>query len=223
MTKVAVVLSGCGFLDGAEIHESVCVLLNLSRRGARVSCFAPDAPQAHVVDHAKGHVAENESRNTMAEAARITRGDIKPLCSLHAEDFDALVMPGGFGVAKNLCDFAFNGAGMHVEPEVERIITGFRSAEKPIGLCCIAPILAAKLIPGATLTLGAPSEATHAAEHLGATHVEAPVTEIVIDEANRLVTTPAYMYGDAPIHEVETGIAALVEKTLELASAPVAG
>lgn len=223
MTKVAVVLSGCGFLDGAEIHESVCALLNLSRHGAEVSCFAPDEPQAHVVDHSKAHAADGESRNAMAEAARISRGDIHPLCSLHASDFDALVMPGGFGVAKNLCDFAFSGAGMNVEPQIERVIGEFHSAGKPMGLCCIAPILAAKLIPGAALTLGAPSEASHAAESMGAKHIERPVHEIVVDDSNRLVTTPAYMYGDAAICDVEAGIAKLVEKTLELAAAPVAG
>jgi len=223
MTKVAVVLSGCGFLDGAEVHESVCALLNLSRRGAEVECFAPDAPQAHVVDHAKGQPVEGESRNVLAEAARITRGNVKPLSALHPEEFDALVMPGGFGVAKNLCDFAFSGAGMNVDPDIERVITGFRKSEKPLGLCCISPILGAKLIPGATLTLGETSEASHAAERMGATHQECPVDQIVVDKAHSLVTTPAYMYGDAPIHEVEAGIAKLVDKTLDLVGAAVSG
>ncbi len=223
MAKVAVVLSGCGFLDGAEISEAVCVLLNLSRHGADVSCFAPDGPQAHVVDHGKGKPADGESRNCMAEAARITRGEVSCLSALHPGEFDALVMPGGFGVAKNLCDFAFSGAGMNVEPLIEKAITGFHKVGKPIGLCCIAPILGAKVIPGATLTLGEASEASHAAESMGATHVETPVDEIVVDEGNRLVTTPAYMYGEAPVHKVEAGIAKLVDRTLEMAAASVAG
>lgn len=215
MPNIAVVLSGCGFLDGAEIHESVCVLLNLSRHGAQVSAFAPDAPQAHVVCHLKSHPAHAESRNCLVEAARLTRGSIKPLHALHPEQFDALVLPGGFGVAKNLCDFAFTGANMNVDPDIERVLRGFRDAGKPIGLCCIAPILAARLFPGALLTLGTASEASHAAEHMGARHQESAVDEIVFDDANNLITVPAYMFGDAPIHLVEAGIAKLIDKVLE--------
>jgi len=220
--RVAVVLSGCGFLDGAEIHESVSALLNLSRRGAEISCFAPNEPQAHVVDHAKGEPSEGETRNVLAESARIARGQIAPLESIRVQDFDLLVFPGGFGVAKNLCDFAFKGAEMSVKPEVERVIRDFRVAEKPIAMCCIAPILAAATMPGVNLTLGETSDASNAAEALGAKHHERPVDDIVVDEAHRLVTAPAYMYGDAAIHKVEAGIAKMIEKALEMAAAPAA-
>jgi len=216
---VAVVLSGCGVNDGSEIHESVSLLLNLSRHGAAVKCFAPDRPQTDVIDHARGEPAQGESRNCMVEAARIARGDIQPLEKLRAADFDAVFFPGGFGAAKNLCDFATRGADMKVVPEVERVLRDFTDAGKPIGMCCIAPIIAARVIDGATITLGDPSDASRVAESFGATHEPRPVNEICVDETNRLVTAPAYMHGDAPIHRVDEGIGKMVEKTLELASA----
>ncbi len=219
MTRVALVLSGCGVNDGSEIHESVSVLLNLSRRGAEAQCFAPDQPQMHVINHVSGEPAGGETRNCMVEAARIARGNIKPLEELRAGDYDAVVFPGGFGAAKNLCDFAEKGAELTVLPEVERVIHDFKNAGKPIGMCCIAPIIAAKVLDRPTLTLGGASDASRAAESLGATHEERPVDEIVVDEKNKLVTAPAYMHGDAPVHEVDEGIGKMIEKTLELAGA----
>jgi enhancing lycopene biosynthesis protein 2 len=225
MTRVAVVLSGCGVFDGSEIHEAVSVLIHLSRHGASVQCFAPDIAQAHVVNHLEGQPAEGESRNVLVESSRIARGDIKPLSELQAEDFNTVVFPGGFGAAKNLCSFAFDGAGCSVNGDVERVLKGFRAAEKPIGMCCIAPVIAAKVFgtnaggPGCSVTIGSDADTAKAIEAMGSSHVERPVTEAHTDEANRIVTAPAYMYGDAPVHEVYEGIGRMVERTLELAGA----
>jgi len=225
MTKVAVVLAGCGRADGSEIHESVSCLIHLARLGAGYRCFAPDGPQADVVNHLTGKPA-NESRNMLVEAARIARGEIEPLSALRAEDFDAIVFPGGFGAAKNLCTFARDGENCTVIPDVERVIKAFHSAGKPIAMCCIAPVIGARVLgkagggPGLRVTIGDDAATSAAIGRMGATNTVRPVTEAAVDDAQRVVTTPAYMYGNATPWEVFEGIGRMIEQTLELAKAP---
>jgi enhancing lycopene biosynthesis protein 2 len=219
MARVAVVLSGCGVFDGSEIHEAVSVLIHLSRHGAKVQCFAPDIERA-AVNHLT-HKLEAHARNVLAESARIARGKIKPLAQLKAEEFDAVFFPGGFGAAKNLCNFAEKGAGCTVEAEVERVVKAFHAAGKPVGMCCIAPVIAARVLgtahkgPGVSVTIGDDTETAAAIAQMGAKNVVRPVTEAYVDEANQVVTAPAYMYGDAPVHEVYEGIGAMVDSVLE--------
>ncbi|XP_068541647.1 glutamine amidotransferase-like class 1 domain-containing protein 3, mitochondrial [Anas acuta] len=152
--RVAVVLSGCGVYDGTEIHEASAILVHLSRGGAEVQMYAPDVPQMHVVDHSKGQPAEAESRNVLVESARIARGKITSLAKLTTADHDAVIFPGGFGAAKNLSTFAVDGKDCKVNREVERVLKDFHKAGKPIGLCCISPVLAAKVLSGAEVTVG---------------------------------------------------------------------
>jgi len=214
MTTVAVVLSGCGFKDGSEIHESVSVLIHLSRAGVSYRCFAPDKPQAAATNHATGK-PEAAPRNCMVEAARIARGEISPLSSLDVEAFDALVFPGGFGAASNLCTFATNGAECAVDPDVARVIRGFHGAGKPIGLVCIAPVLAARVLgtrsggPGCTVTIGSDPATASAIIAMGSTSSPRTVTEAVVDKANLIVSTPAYMCEAKP-HQVFDGVGAMV-------------
>jgi enhancing lycopene biosynthesis protein 2 len=221
MLPIAVVLSGCGRGDGSEIHESVSCLIHLSRHGAPYRCFAPDKPQSDVVNHATGQPA-TETRNVMVESARISRGEITPLHSLDPSKFAAAIFPGGFGAAKNLSTFARDGHNCSVDPDVQRTIKGFRSLNKPIGLCCIAPVLAAKVLgtssggTGCRVTIGSDEKTSDAINAMGATHVPKTATEAVIDETNRIVTTPAYMC-DATVHEVYTGIGKMVDAVLALA------
>ena len=144
--RVGVVLSGCGFLDGAEIQEATLTLLFLDRRGAKVTAMAPNVAQMHVVDHAKGQPASGEKRNVLAEAARITRGAIADVKTVKASDLDALILPGGYGAAKNLCTFATEGVKLQVNPDVERLVRDMASAGKPIGFICISPVIAAKVL-----------------------------------------------------------------------------
>ena len=220
MTKVAVVLSGCGVYDGSEIHESVGVLVHLSRHGAAYECFAPDISQSQVVDHLKGSPVPNASRNVLHESARIARGRIRPLAELHARDFDAVFFPGGFGAAKNLCDFATKGPACTVEKETERVIKEFHGAGKPIGMCCIAPAIAARVLgtkaggPGCSVTIGDDAGTAKAIADMGSRNIAKRVDEAFVDEKNNLITAPAYMYGSAAVHEVFDGIGAMVEQTL---------
>lgn len=220
--RVAVVLAGCGRADGSEIHESVSVLVHLSRAGASYRCFAPDAPQAEVVNHATGQPSPRESRNQMIEAARISRGEIAPLSALQAGEFDALVFPGGFGAAKNLCDFASKGADCRANPDVERAIKAFHAAGKPIALCCIAPVLAARVLgtaaggPGCAVTIGTDEATAAAIATMGARNVGKSVLEAHTDAANRIVTTPAYMC-DAKPHEVFDGIGEMIAGLMKMA------
>lgn len=214
--KVAVILSGCGVYDGAEIHESVITLLRLDQRGAEVQCFAPNVAQLHVVDHYRGEEM-NETRNVLVESARIARGQIKDVRELHVAGFDALILPGGFGVAKNLSDFATNGAGCTVQPDVLAACKAFVDAGKPIGLMCIAPALAAKIFgAGVVCTIGSDHDTAAAMTQMGAEHHECAVDEIVEDKARKLVTTPAYMLAQS-IAEAASGINKLVDRVLELA------
>jgi enhancing lycopene biosynthesis protein 2 len=213
--KVAVVLAGCGVYDGAEIHEAVLTLLALDRAGAEVLITAPDKDQAHVVNHLTGEVME-ETRNVLVESARIARGKITDLAQVHADQFDALVFPGGFGAAKNLCDFAFVGTDMAVDADVARLVAETREAGKPIGFICISPTIAAKLIPGVELTMGAACDATAAAEALGAKHTVTDVAGTVVDAEHKVVSTSAYMMGPW-VADVARGIDKLVDEVLALA------
>jgi len=216
--RVGVVLSGCGFLDGAEIQEATCTLLSLDRRGAKLVAMAPDVEQMHVVDHVKGAPAAGEKRRVLQEAARIVRGQITELSKVQAKDLDLLLFPGGFGVAKNLCTFATEGRNMRVLPEVERLAREMRAAGKPQGYICIAPVIAAKLFGGdkVKVTIGDDRDTAAAIESWGARHVDCKVEEIAVDDRLRIVTTPAYMLGPW-IAPVAAGIDKLVSAALEMA------
>lgn len=216
--RVGVVLSGCGFLDGAEIQEATCTLLSLDRRGAQIVALAPDVEQLHVVDHVKQAPVAGERRRVLGEAARIVRGQITELSQVRAQDLDALVLPGGYGAAKNLCTFAVEGRAMHVLPSVERLARELRSAGKPQGYICIAPVIAARLFgaEGVTVTIGNDPDTAAAITSWGARHVDRKVEEIAVDERLRIASTPAYMLGPS-IAPVAAGIDRLVSAVLEMA------
>jgi len=213
--KVAVILSGCGVYDGAEIHESVITLLRLDQRGAQVQCFAPNIAQMHVINHLTGEEMP-ESRNVLVESARIARGEVKDIREAKAEDFDALIVPGGFGAAKNLSNFAVEGANCSINPDVLTLAEAFADACKPVGLICISPALAAKIYgPGVVCTIGSDAGTAAAVEKMGGTHEECDVHDIVEDSQRKLVTTPAYMEAKS-ISEAAGGIYKLVDRVLEL-------
>ena len=220
MPRVGVVLSGCGVYDGAEIHESVLTLLALDRAGAEAVCLAPDVAQKHVVNHLTGQPEKGESRNVLVEAARIARGKVKDLAGFDPAGLDALVLPGGFGAAKNLCDFAFRGADCEVHPEVARVVRAVHEAGRPVGAICIAPVILARLLGGERpkLTIGSDPGTAAAIEKMGGAHVACGGGGAVVDAERRLVTTPAYML-DSPISEVAGGIDKLVAEVLAMAKA----
>jgi enhancing lycopene biosynthesis protein 2 len=215
MKRVGVVLSGCGVYDGSEIHEAVITLLALDRAGAAAVCMAPDVDQAHVVNHLTG-AETGETRNVLVESARIARGQVKDIRDVTARELDALIFPGGYGAAKNLSTFAFKGADCTVHGDVARLVKQMHQAGKPIGAICISPVAIARIFGGeiqVDLTIGSDPETAEAIERMGAKHVEAPVTEIVVDEANKVVSTPAYMDAKT-ISEAAEGIGKLVDAVL---------
>lgn len=215
--RVGVVLSGCGFRDGAEIHESVCTLLALDQAGAQVCCFAPNV-EFDVVDHLTGKPT-GERRNALHEAARIARGKIEDVSKARAEDLDALVMPGGYGAAKVLSDFAAKGPGCEVLPQVARLIEAMHRAGKPIGAICIAPAVVARVLgpKGVTLTIGHDAAGTGAAlEAMGARHQVCDTDRSVLDKANRVASTPAYMHTDG-IAKVWEGVKKAVDDVMRMA------
>ncbi|MCT4589003.1 MAG: isoprenoid biosynthesis glyoxalase ElbB [Carboxylicivirga sp.] len=213
--QTAVILSGCGVYDGAEIHESVLTLLAIARQGAEYTIFAPDVEQHHVINHLKGEPAE-EKRNVLVEAARIARGAIKPLSEYKANDFDALLLPGGFGAAKNLSTVAFDGAGCSVEAETERAVKETHTAGKPIGALCIAPAVIAKILGEVTVTIGQDEGTAQAIEAMGGNHETTNHGEVVVDEANKIATTPCYML-DANILQIAEGADNVVKAVLAMA------
>jgi enhancing lycopene biosynthesis protein 2 len=215
--KVAVILAGCGYLDGAEVHEATMSLLALSQAGAMVRCFAPNVPQMHVMNHITGDEMLGESRNVMIESARICRGQIEDLADFDADDFDALVIPGGFGVAKNLCDFAVKGGEMTIFPDVERVVMAMHGASKPVGALCISPVIVAKLIKGARVTVGGESDVSRVVVDIfGGAHEETSHGDIVVDGDNKIVTTPCYML-EPTIAQVYEGARNLVAAVLKMA------
>lgn len=216
MKKVGVVLSGCGVFDGSEIHESVLTLLALERAGLKAVCMAPNKPQAHVINHLTGMQVEGEERNVLVEAARIARGAIEDLATVSAADIDAVILPGGFGAAKNLSRFAFDGPTAQVDPEVSRLLRETFEAGKPIGLMCIAPVIGAQVLgsAGIEVTIGTDSGTASAIESCGARHVACTVGQVHEDAARRILSTPAYMLGTSLL-EVSEGIESLVRKLKE--------
>lgn len=214
MKKFAIVLSGCGVYDGAEIHEAVTAMLAVSRKGHSYRMFAPDMPQHHVINHLTGEVMPEE-RNVLVEAARIARGHISALAAFDPSQHDALLFAGGFGAAKNLSDFAFNGGDYTVAGPVAMAIRAMHAAGKPIGAMCVSPLLLAGTVEGVELTVGAPCSASEAAVKHGATHRVTTHGEVTVDRRNRVATTPCYML-DATIAQVADGADHLVDALLNL-------
>jgi enhancing lycopene biosynthesis protein 2 len=214
--KIGVVLSGCGVRDGSEIHESVLTLLAIDGNGAEAVCMAPDMEFPEV-----NHLTMKETgnkRNALVEAARIARGNIRDISEVHEKDLDAVIFPGGFGAAKNLCNFAEKGADATVQPEVARLLKEMAAAGKPIGAICIAPALIAATLGrqyAPKLTIG--NDAATAAEigKTGSTHINCPVTEFTVDTEHKIVSTPAYMLAGR-ISEAAAGIEKLVREVIKL-------
>lgn len=218
MARIAVCLSGCGVKDGSEIHEAVLTLLALDQAGAQITCCAPNVDQPAVINHLTG-MPSNEKRNVLVESARIARGNIKDLAAVHARDIDALIFPGGFGAAKNLCTFADDGPTCKVNHEVQRLIGEMLAARKPIGAICIAPAMLARAAAAqgvhAEVTIGTDHATATAINKTGTRHKECPCASFVVDREHRIVTTPAYMLGKGPA-EVFEGIRGLVNEIVRM-------
>ena len=218
MKKVGVLLSGCGVNDGAEIHESVLTMLFLDKAGVEMILMAPNIDQMHVINHYTGQEME-EYRNVLVESSRIARGEIKDMAEVSGNDLDALIIPGGFGVAKNLCDYAMAGPECSVNPDVYRLIAELRLMNKPIGAICIAPVMMAKILgeqeESANMTIGYDETTSTDIISMGSKHVDCPVTEMIIDEDKKIVSTPAYMEANS-IKEAADGIEQLIKQVLSM-------
>ncbi len=218
-TRIGVVLSGCGVMDGSEIHEATLTLYFLDKHGAEIVCMAPDKDQADVVDHTQGKMV-SEKRNVLRESARIARGAIRDIAKVDAGEIEGVILPGGYGAAKNLCTFAADGARCTVDPGVSRLLRDVHEQGKPIGALCIAPALVAALFGSehVDLTIGSDPGTASALEEMGARHVAAGTSDVVVDEKRRIVSTPCYMTARS-ISEAGEGIEKAVLKVLELAKA----
>ncbi len=216
MARVGVVLSGCGFKDGAEIHESVLTLLYLDQAGAEVSCFAPDRAQTQVVQHITDEVV-SESRNVLAESGRIARGEIQDVRQANIDDLDAVILPGGLGAASNLSSFATDGSDATVDDGVAALLKTAHAAGKPIGAICIAPAVVALTLgkEAPSLTIGNDEGTVTVLEQLGVSHVDCSVNACVVDPENKIATTPAYMIGPG-IADIASGIERLVAAVLKM-------
>ncbi len=216
MKKVAVILAGCGYLDGAEIKEAVLVLLALDQRDAEVAIFAPNIWQAQVVNHLTNQVENGQKRNVLIEAARIARGQIQDLTALNPQDFDALVMPGGFGAAANLATLTTQGAQGEVLPQLQQIILAFHQQKKPIGAICIAPAVVALALKGVASPLMTLGEHNALLEELGCKQQVCASDAIAYDEQNKIVTCSAYMRDGDRLADIAKGIDKLVAKVLSI-------
>ena len=214
--KIAVVLSGCGYKDGSEITEAVSALISLGQHGAQYQCFAPDleADATHHLDD-----SSLPPRNLLTESARICRGEIQKIDALKATDFDGLLLPGGFGAALHLSDWAHKGSSAQVLPQMQSLISDFYDQQKPIGAMCIAPTLVAKVLGshGVAVTIGNDPATAKEIEKTGAQHETCEVDDYITDREHRVITTPAYMYGEAPAHKVFKGISGMVSELVEMA------
>ena len=218
MKKIGVLISGCGVNDGAEIHESVITMLALDRAGVETVMMAPNIDQMHVVNHYTGQEMD-EFRNVLVESSRIARGNIKDMAEVTGNDIDALIIPGGFGVVKNLCDYAMAGSECSINPDVFRLVSEVHLLQKPIGAICIAPAMMAKILgeqdESAEMTIGSDESTANDIKTMGSTHVTCPVTEMVVDKEKKIITTPAYMEAQS-IKEAAEGIEKLVVEILSM-------
>lgn len=215
--KIGVVLAGCGVYDGSEIHEAVMTLLAIDRNNAEAVCMAPDM-ELDEINHLTGQPT-GAKRGVLVEAARIARGKISDIAAVKAENLDAIIFPGGFGAAKNLCDFAKKGADATVQPEVARLLREMAAAGKPVGAICIAPALLAAALGkdyAPELTIGSDAGTAAAINATGSRHINCPVTEFVVDRKNKIVTTPAYMLAER-IGQAAEGIEKAVKAVIEMA------
>lgn len=213
MKNIAVVLSGCGVRDGSEIHEATLLLLAIDKLGAKYTIFAPNS-NFKTFNHYTGKDTD-EKRNILAESARIARGDIKDLITFDASEYDALIFPGGFGAAKNLCTYAVDGADMEVRKDVAQAIVDMHSMNKPIGALCIAPVVVASVLANKVcVTIGNDASTAKDIEYMGAVHKVANETDVVIDEVNNVYTSPCYMLA-THISQVYDGIEKLVSSILK--------
>lgn len=217
--KFAIVLAGCGVYDGAEIHEATMTMLAADRNGCEYQLFAPNIRQHHVINHLTGEVMD-ESRSVLIEAARIARGNIKALKEYKPADFDGLIFPGGFGVAKNLSSYAFDGTNMHIDKVVEQSVIETHAAGKPIGALCISPIIIAALIPEAEVTLGSDKKYDGEVSKLGGKNKTTANKQVVVDTKNKIVSTPCYM-NDARISDIADGADLLVKEIINLAKSDI--
>ncbi len=217
MKKIGLLLSGCGVYDGSEIHETVLTMLAIDKAGAQYVCLAPNDDQHHVINHLKGEPTE-EKRNMMVEAARIARGEVTALADANLDELDALILPGGFGAAKNLCDYAFKGTDCSVREDVTIAINKVHGAGKPVGAICIAPAIMAKLFgeKGVEVTIGSDEKTAGDLQKMGAKHINCSAEVCHIDEKLNIVTTPAYMCAGS-IKEAAAGIEKLVETVIKMA------
>jgi enhancing lycopene biosynthesis protein 2 len=213
MKKFAVVLAGSGVYDGSEIHEATLTMLAIKQQGAGYECFAPDINQYHVINHLTGDEM-NEKRNVLVESARIARGNIKPLSEFSAGDFDAIIFPGGFGAAKNLSSFAFEGPDSKVNPDVEKAVKSMHDKGKPIGALCISPAVIARVIKNVEVTIGSDKATAEAIGKMGGRHVNTTHGEVAVDKDNKVYTTPCYML-DANIEQIYDGAFHVVKTMLE--------
>ena len=214
MKKFAVIISGNGVYDGAEIHETVLTMLAIKKAGADYQLFAPDMMQLHVINHLTGEEMP-EKRNVLVESARIARGNIKPLAEYNPKDYDAMIFPGGFGVAKNLCTFAVDGPDCKVNPDVEKAVKDTHAVKKPIGALCIAPALISRLLGDVELTIGQDAGTAEAITKMGSKHVKTTHGEVVVDKKHNVFSTPCYML-DANILQIELGAMNVVEAMMEV-------
>ncbi len=212
--SIAVILSGCGRLDGAEIHEATLTLWAIHKNSADYQCYAPNIPQQQVKNHLSGE-AMDEERNVLVEAARIARGDIIDLADFNADAHDALILPGGLGAATNLSDFAGRGADCTVNGDVEKAILAMHQQKKPIGALCIAPVILARILPAVQVTIGQDPATAEAIEQMGAGHKTTMQAEVVVDHRLRVVTTPCYML-EARVDQIAAGADRLVQEILSL-------
>lgn len=212
--KFAIVLSGCGVYDGAEIHEATMTMYAVVKQGGEYDIFAPDINQHHVVNHITGEEM-NETRNVMVESARIARGKISPLSALDMSNYDAIMFPGGFGAAKNLSDFAFKGPDCTVIPDVEKVIKDAVSKGKPIGALCISPAIVAKVLEGVKVTIGQDEGTAKAVEAMKGVHENTNHGEVAIDEKYKVATTPCYML-DATIADIAEGAMNVTKAVFDL-------
>jgi len=216
MKNIAVILSGCGVYDGSEVQEAVLTLLAIEQQGATYRCFAPDIPQHHVINHLTGEVSKDEKRNVLVEAARIGRGDVEDIVELSEKEFDAIIFVGGFGAAKNLSSFALDNENYSVNKLVLAAAKEFSGVEKPAGFMCIAPVLLPLIYPaGVKGTIGKDNDTAKLITAKGLTHIECDVTNVVVDETHKIVTTPAYMLAES-IGEAAVGINKLVKYVIAL-------
>lgn len=205
MLRIGLLLSGCGTLDGSDPTQVVLWRLVAVRRGHLVIPVAPDVEQHDVVGP-RGPVP-GATRRVHDEARRLTAGLIENVDEVQPDEIDALVVPGGMGAVKTLCDAAVSEPVRCLEgpARLARALIARGGVVVAVDEACVwaAHVLGER--PGVSIASDGRQAVDADIRSAGHHPVAMPDEGVVVDTDARTITHWMDPTADAATLEAETG------------------